>query len=179
MKLPSSVLALALAAAIPLTACSQVNAQSSNGPSPDQRAKYQQMRNDAKTAAMNDLSPDHRAKVQAIITKANDANSFSDLVDDAKQIDAILTPDEAKAILGERDKMVAAMQANRPADAGPGPGGQGGPGQAGPGGQGGGMHRGGGMMRGNDAGRFLLGISLDPQKMRELRHKQQQAQPQN
>jgi hypothetical protein len=186
MKLPSSVLALALAAAVPFTVSAQGSAQTNNGPSAETHAKYEQVRNDAKTASLNALSPDHRAKVQAILAKANSATSFSELADEAKQIDAILTPDEAKAVLGERDKMVATMQASRPTDtagpgqAGPGPG-QGAPGQGGPGGgYGGGGHRGGGggMMRTNDAGRFLLMISLDPQKIRDLRREQQQTQPQ-
>ncbi|HYZ14873.1 MAG TPA: hypothetical protein VE591_00675 [Candidatus Acidoferrum sp.] len=167
MKLSLSVLALAMAAAMPLAASAQANPPSNDGPPPEVRAKMQQARDGARTAAMNDLSPDHRAKVQAIVDKANDAQSMSDLVAAAKQIDTVLTPDEAKAVLGERDKMMQTMRANMPQGAGPG-----GPPPGGPGGPGG---RGRGGMR-NDAGRVLLQLSVSREKMRALREKQQQEQ---
>jgi hypothetical protein len=78
-----------------------------------------------------------------------------------QQIDAALTPDESKAVLGERDKMIAAIKANMPA------------GQTGPGANGG-QH--GAMGRGNDAGRFLLQVGVSREKMRQLR--QAAAKPQ-
>lgn len=174
MKLSLSVLALAMAAAIPLTACAQVNAQSNDGASSDVRAQVQQARDNAKTAAMNDLSPDHRAKVQAIIDKANNAQSMSELLDAAKQIDGVLTPSESKAVLGERDKMMQTMHAEMAQGGGPGPG-QGGPG--GPGARNGGDHGGTGAAMRNDAGRFLLQLSMSREKMRELRAKQQTQNP--
>jgi hypothetical protein len=65
-------------------------------------------------------------------------------------------------VLGERDKMIAAIKANMPA------------GQTGPGANGGGQH--GAMGRGNDAGRFLLQVGVSREKMRQLR--QAAAKPQ-
>jgi hypothetical protein len=170
MKLSLSVLALAMAAAIPLTTCAQVSAQSNDGPPPEARAQMQQARDNARSAAMNDLRPDHRAKVQAILDKANNAQSMTELVDAAKQIDGVLTPDESKAVLGERDKMMQTVHANMPQGEAPGAGqgGQGGPRNGDHGGQGGGMR--------NDAGRVLLQLSLSREKMRALREKQQQQQ---
>jgi hypothetical protein len=164
MKLSVSVLALAMAAAMPLTVYAQVNAQSNDGPPPEVRAQMQRARDNAKAAAMNDLSPDHRAKVQAIISKANNAQSMSDLIDAAKQIDGVLTPDESKAVLGERDKMMQTIHANMPQGAGPVPG---------PGGE----HHGPGAGMRDDAGRFLLQLSISREKMHELHQKQQTQTP--
>jgi hypothetical protein len=169
MKLPLSVLALAVAMAMPLTACAQVNAQS-GGPSPEFRAKMEQVRSDSKTAAFNDLSPDHRAKVQAIVDQIN-AGKLTDIRGAVQQVDAILTPDESKAVLAERDKMMTAMHAAMQSEGAPAPAASGQ-----------GEHRGGpggGMMRGKpDAGRVLLQLSVSRETMRALRSKQQ-GQPQN
>jgi hypothetical protein len=177
MKLSYPMLALVLAAGIPLSACAQQsNAAENGGPSPEIRAQMQQARDTAKTASLNDLSPATRAKVQSIIDDVNSGKQ-TDLRAAAQQIDAALSPAESKAVLGERDKMTQTMRANmppRPDGAGP----QGGPGN-GPGPSGappnGAMH-GGGMWGGaaaNDAGRFLLSLGVSREKMRELRHKQQ------
>ncbi len=172
MKLSPSLLVLALAAAMPLSACAQTaQAQSQDGPPPAARAQMQQARDSAKTAALNDLSADHRARVQSIVDGINNGTQ-TDLRAAATQIDAVLSPDEQKAVLAERDKMMTAIRANMP---------QGGPNGAGPGGPGRGPDGQGnpnGTRRANDAGRFLLQLSVSREKMRELRQKQQPQQSQ-
>ncbi len=172
MKLSPALLALALAATMPLSACAQsAQAQSQDGPPPAARAQMQQAHDAAKTAALNDLSADHRARVQTIVDAVNNGTQ-TDLRAAATQIDGILSADEAKAVLAERDKMMQTMRANMP---------QGGPNGAGPGGPGRGPDGQGnpnGMRRANDAGRFLLQLSVSREKMRELRQKQQQQQSQ-
>ncbi|MEA2666509.1 MAG: hypothetical protein QOI11_3453 [Candidatus Eremiobacteraeota bacterium] len=172
MKLSPSLLVLALAAAMPLSACAQTaQAQSQDGPPPAVRAQMQQARDNAKTAAFNALSADHRARVQSVVDGISNGTQ-TDLRAAATQIDGILTPDEQKAVLAERDKMMQTMRANMPQGgpngAGPGPGGQG----RGPDGQG----NPNGTRRANDPGRFLLQLSVSREKMRELRQKQQQSQ---
>ena len=161
------VFALALALGVaPLVAAAQ--GAPGGGPPPEMRAKMEQMRGDAKTASYNALSGDHRMKVQAIVDKFN-SGSLADPRDAASQIDAILAPDETKAVLTQRQSMREAMRAAFAQNGGSaGAGGQNGPGgQArggeGPSGQAGSMqHHDGGQA---DAGRFLLGVSADPQKL--------------
>ncbi len=110
------MLALALATGLSLAACAQQSnaAENGNGPSPEMRAQMQQARDNAKTAALNDLSAPDRAKVQTIVDQVGNGQ-LTDLRAAAQQIDAVLTPDESKAVLGERDKMMAAIRANMPA----------------------------------------------------------------
>lgn len=74
------------------------------GPPPE----FQKIRQQYGTAALNDLSADHRAKVQAIIAQVQ--NGSLDPRTASSQIDAILTPDESKAVLGEAQKARAAME---------------------------------------------------------------------
>ena len=114
-------------------------------------------RADAKTAALNDLSADHRKRVQAVVDQVNNGTT-TDLAAAAGQIDAILSSAESKAVLGERDKMIQTFRANAPdgSQGGPRPGG---PPSGGP--QGG--------LRNQSAGRFLLRVSISPERMRELR----------
>ncbi len=170
MKLSLPVLALVVATGLPLAACAQQsNAAENGGPSPEIRAQMQAARDNAKTAAFNDLSPGDRAKVQSIIDQINNGQQ-TDIRAAVQQIDAALSPAESKAVLGEREKMMATMRANMPArpdGAGPngGPGRNGGP-------------NGGGMRGGNDAGRFLLQLGVSREKMRQLRGGQHQHQPQ-
>jgi hypothetical protein len=158
------MLALALATGLSLAACAQQSnaAENGAGASPEMKAQMQQARDNAKTAALNDLSAADRAKVQSILDQVSNGQ-LTDLRVAAQQIDGVLTPDESKAVLGERDKMMAAMRANAPAGAATG----------GPGG-----HPQGAMggHRMNDAGSFFLRLSISPEKMRALR--QAQAKPQ-
>jgi hypothetical protein len=166
MKLSLPVLALVLATGLPLAACAQQSNASDNGPSAEVRAQMQQARDNAKTAALNDLSAANRAKVQSIIDQINNGQQ-TDLKAAVQQIDAALTPAESKAVLAERDKMTQTMRANmppRPDGAGP----AGGPGMNGPGANGAGPNGAHGA-RGNDAGRFLLSLGVSREKMRALR----------
>jgi hypothetical protein len=185
MQLSPALLALALAATMPLSACAQTaQAQSQDGPPPAARAQMQQARDGAKTAALNDLSADHRTRVQSIVDAVNNGTQ-TDLRAAATQIDAILSPTEQTAVLAERTKMMQAIRANMPQGGpnGAGPNGGPGPNGGGPGMNGGPNGRGdqagpNGARRANDAGRFLLQLAVSREKMRELRQKQQQQQSQ-
>ena len=161
MKKALPVLALLMATGLPLAACAQQSGNAAEGAGPPPAVV--QARAAAKTAAFNDLSAPDRAKVQAIIDQVNNGQ-LTDLRSASQQIDSILTPAETTAVLGERTKMIDAIRANTPAR----------PEGAGPGGQNpsGGMHRGG-----NHAGRFLLQLGVNPEKLRELRHAQMQQGP--
>ena len=172
MKLSLPLLAIALAAGLPLAACAQQSNAAENGPTPAMRAQMQQARDSAKTAAFNDLSAADRAKVQAIVDQVNNGQQ-TDLRAAAQQIDAALTPDETKAVLGERDKLMQTMRANMPARP------QGAPNAPGaPSGAGDGPHRGFGHGM-SDAGGFLLRVSVSREKMRALHQAQHpQGQPQ-
>lgn len=179
MKLSFPALAILLAAGLPLAACAQQSNAAENGPDAGIRAQMQQARDSAKTAAFNDLSAADRAKVQAIVDQVNNGQQ-TDLRAAAQQIDAALTPAEAKSVLGERDKMMATMRANMPARPdGTAPNG---PNGAAPNGPNGGQpsgHMHGGFGRAGDAGSFLLRLSVSREKMRALRHAQHpQGQPQ-
>src|SRR5260370_19893208 len=99
MKMKVALLALGLAAAIPLAAAAdQAAGPGAGGGSPETRAQFERARTEARTAVFADLSADHRAQVQAIVDKVN-AGTLTNLRDAANQIDAILTPDETKAVL--------------------------------------------------------------------------------
>ena len=176
MKHTLPVLALALATGLPLAACAQQSNAAENGPPPAIRAQMQQARDNAKTAAFNDLTAADRAKVQAIIDQVNNGQ-LTDLRAAAQQIDAALTPAESKAVLGERDKMMAAIRANMPArtdnNMGPGPNGAPPNGAPANGTNGERPHGAWGGHRAQTAGRFLLQLGVTPEKMRALRHAQQ------
>jgi len=122
---------------------------------PDQQAKALQARTDAKTASFNALSADHQTKVQAVITQFN--NGSVTLADATTQIDAILTPDESKAVIAQGQIMRDAMRKIfESANTGsPPPGGM----QGRPGG-------GQGQRRAPDAGRILLQLGASPDALR-------------
>lgn len=149
-----------------------VNAQGApnGGPPPEMRAKMMQARGDAKTASYNALSADHRAKVQAIVDKFNDG-TIADPRDAATQIDAVLTPDESKAALAQRDALHAAMRAAFAQNGAPGT-------QSGPASNGQSSAAGHGDHAEASAGRFLLAVAADPEKlhaaMRAERERSQQ-----
>jgi hypothetical protein len=179
MKLSLPVLALVLATGMPLAACAQQSNAAENGPSPEVRAQMQQARDNAKSAAFNDLSAADRAKVQAIINQVNNGQ-LTDLRAAAQQIDAALTPAESQAVLGERTKMMAAIRANFPnggPNGGPGAGPNGGPGAGPNGAPPNGERRGFGGGRNQTAGRFLLQLGVSPEKMRELHRNAMQQRP--
>ncbi len=155
MKLSLPVLALVVATGLPLAACAQQsNAAETGGPSPEIRAQMQAARDNAKTAAFNDLSSADRARVQSIIDQVNNGQ-LTDIRGAVQQIDAALSPSESRAVLAERAKMMETIHANMPQNgpAGNGPGANGAP------------HNGAhGMRGGNDAGRFLLQLGVSRRK---------------
>jgi hypothetical protein len=181
MKFSLPVLALVMATGLPLAACAQQSNAAENGPSPEIRAQMQAARDSAKTAAFNDLSAADRAKVQAIVDQVNNGQ-LTDLRAAAQQIDAALTPAEAKAVLGERDKLMQTMRANMPPRPDGAMGGPNGPPpnaapNGGPNGPNNGDHPRRGFGRMNSAGGFLLSVSVSREKMRALRQQQQQQRP--
>jgi hypothetical protein len=145
---------LAALALLPLTACAQSEAQS----------EMTQARTAAHDASFAALSADHRKTVQMTVDAFNAGKV--DMLAGAQQIDAVLSPDEAQAVLAEQKKMRDAMRAARE--------------QNGGGGGGGGGYQGprNGQNRTPDAGRFLINVSASPDKLREIREQQQQQQSQ-
>jgi len=169
-------LAAALAAAIGVPLVAHAQATPPDAMSADIRARMDAIRSTEKTAAFAALSADHKTKVQAIVDQVSagklDGRSA------ATQIDAILTPDESKAVVASAVKARADMRAMRDAMGGPNggpnsgappnpppPGAPGGPPP--PGGRGfGGPGGPGGPGRGSDAGFVLLQLSLTREQMR-------------
>jgi hypothetical protein len=182
MKIKLSLLAFGLAATIPLAAAAEPAAGPGAGAgTPEMRAQSERARTEARTAAFADLSADHRAQVQAIVDKLN-AGTLTNPIDAAKQIDAILTPEETKAVLAERAKLGVPMRRGGPDGAGPPPGGPppGAPGIPPPGGPApggpppGGPPPGGpqvgaaGMRSGGSAGGFIVRVSVAPEKLHAM-----------
>ncbi len=125
---------------------------------PDQMAQVQKLRDTARATSFKALSADHATKVQAIVTTFN-SGSVS-IPDAIAQIDAVLTPDEDKAVLAAgqtmRDGMFALYAAAHNGASPP-------PRPAGPPGGG---PPGGGQRRAPDAGRILLQLSASPDALR-------------
>jgi hypothetical protein len=155
------------------------------GPPPAVRAKLDAVNAQAKAAGFAALSADHRARVQAIVARVS-AGTL-DPRSAAAQIDALLTPDEAKAVLGVATASRAQMRAAfgdappPPPPGGPnGAGGPGGPGDAPPPSDGAppqppAAHDGpppgppGREHRPQTPGSFLMRVSITPEQMRALR----------
>jgi hypothetical protein len=124
----------------------------------------EKLRADAKASAYAALTPAHAASVQGIVAQV--AAGTLDRRAAAGQIDALLSPDEAKAVLAAETKSRAAMRAAfagaggppPPPPGGPPPGAGGPPPGAGP--------PGGGRFGPPSAGRFLLMVSMAPRQMR-------------
>jgi hypothetical protein len=152
MNVRNLLLAGAMAALVfPAAALAQSAPDGGYGPPPEVRAQLEQARSQAKTAAFNDLSADHRTKVQAIIAQVQDGSL--DPRDASTQIDAILSPAESQAVLGEGQKLRDTMRQVFAAQGGPS--------------FGGGQRPGGdnarrGMNRKPDAGRILIMLSREP-----------------
>src|SRR5579862_8309696 len=104
MKRVFVLIALCASVSVPMAACAQPAP-----PTADQRAAYEKMRADAKTAAYATLTPAHAAGVNAIVAQV--AAGTLDRRAAAGKIDALLTPDESKAVLAAADKSRAAMRA--------------------------------------------------------------------
>lgn len=167
-------LAVALAAMAPVAAAAQAagdpgvppNGPANGPPSDVMRARIARARDDARAAAYDQLSAAHRARVQSIVDQIN-SGKLGDLRDAANQIDAILTPAETKAVLALGIKLRDAMR--RPVayggggPDGPPPGGP--PPDAAPPGP---SAPPGVLMRAPDAGRFLLLLGVNDDRMRAL-----------
>ena len=131
-------------------------AQGFPGMTPEQQAQVQTLRDTAKTSSFNALSADHRTKVQAIVTQFN-SGSVS-IADAVTQIDAVLTPDESKAVIAAGQTMRDGMRKMyEDANGGSPPPGR----QGRPPGAGGGQGR-----RRPDAGRILLQLAASPDALR-------------
>ncbi len=167
MKRVFVLLALCASVSVPAAAFAQPAP-----PTADQRAAFDKMRADAKTSAYATLTPAHAASVTAIVSQV--AAGTLDRRAASKQIDALLTPDESKAVLAAADKSRAAMRAagvgppGRPPGAGGPPSGAAGPSQGGGPPQGAGPPGGSGRFGPPTAGRYLLMVSMTPAQMRSL-----------
>jgi len=163
MKTKVSLLALGLAAAIPLAAVAdQPTGPGAGGGPPEMRGQFERARSETRAVVLADLSADHRAQVQEIVDKVN-AGTLPNPLDAVKQIDAILTPDETKAVLAERAKLGVAMHRGAPDGAGPPPAGPppGGPPPGGP-------PPGAASAPPVSPGQFILRLSIAPEKMHEM-----------
>ena len=173
MKPIVSAIAAALAVAIPFTVLAQPTpapgAPPAGGPPPAAWSEMQKARDDTRAAAFDDLTPEHRAQVQSIVDRVN-AGTLTDLGDASRQIDAVLTPDESKAVLAERAKMRDAMRAQMAQNGGP-------PGGGRWSGRNGRMRSGRAGARSNDAGAFLLDLAVTPDRMRALREQMRDGEP--
>jgi hypothetical protein len=146
-------------------------------PPPDLRAQMQAMRAGARTQSFAALTPAHRAKVQAIVDQF-DSGAIGTPREAVQQIDAVLSPDESKAVVAIAVQMRANMRAAREAGGATGSGPNGGPPNGGPPNgapPNGGPPNGGPPVAGPgggpgarqpDAGRFLLMMAANPAKMR-------------
>jgi hypothetical protein len=163
MKRLLVLLALCASVAVPLAAFAQPAPPMQGGPSPEQRAMMEKMRTDAKAAAYSTLTPAHASAVTAIVAQV--AAGTLDRRAAGRQIDAMLTPDEQRAVLAAADKSRAAMRAAM-GPGGPPPGaGAPPPGAAGPP-PGAGPPPDGGRFGPPSAGRFLMMVSMSRDRMR-------------
>jgi hypothetical protein len=150
-------------------------ADSNVGPPPELRQRMDQARDAARTGAMTALSSEHQAKVSAVLSRIK-AGQLTDLHDAAQQIDAVLTPKEAQAVLAARDTLMDDMRGSRPGsggdgegrDSGPPPGPPPGPGMTSDGPPAEGGRRLAGHAMHNDAGFALLLLNLDREQMRSF-----------
>jgi hypothetical protein len=110
----SSLLALALTVSMPMAAFAQAAPAGAVPPaphwtpSPEMQAQMQRAHDDMRAAALAQLSPAHRSEIQAIIEQVN-SGKLSDLKDATNRIDSVLSYNEAKAILAQGKKQMAAM----------------------------------------------------------------------
>jgi len=118
-----SMLAVALAAAMPLAAFAQASPPPGQwpSPSPEMKARMQRARDEMRAAAFAKLSPSHRAQIQSIVDQVN-SGKIADPKDAVNRIDDVLSYSEAKAILAGFEERMRSMHPD-----GPGGRGRGGP----------------------------------------------------
>jgi hypothetical protein len=143
-------LALALSLVLAPVVASAQPGPGPGGPSPELRAKFEQVRADAKTNSLKALSADHQSKIQAIVDGFNAGTIAAP--DAIAQIDAVLSPDESKTVLDQEQKMRDSLRALRPAESVT---------------AGAERPKTEGAGRKPDAGRFVLSLLATPGKMRE------------
>jgi hypothetical protein len=151
MKRMLVLLALCATVAAPAVALGQQGPPMGNPPTPEQRAQMEKARADAKAAVYNALTPAHAASVTAIVAKVT-AGTL-DRRAASSQIDALLSPDEAKAVLAAGARARSAMRPGGPPPGGPPPPGAGPP-------------PGGGRFGPPTPGRLVLMLSMSPRQMR-------------
>jgi hypothetical protein len=150
-------LALAVMLA-PLAVSAEPTPSADGGPPPEVRAKLDAARADAKVQLIKALSPDHLAKIQADIDQFN-AGTLAP-IDTMTAIDAILSPDEAKAVIAIQANLNQARRALLPPGGGAGPGGT--PGAMGT------PNPGEAPRNQLNAGRTVLQLLASPEKLRSL-----------
>jgi hypothetical protein len=156
MKRLISVLSLGVALAVPFAATAQTAPNPAMTMSPDQMAKSNQIRVDARVAAMKAISPAHASAVQGIVDQLNAGKVEPRAA--VTQIDAVLSPEEVSAVVAIGTKMRADNRAiMQPLNANPP--------TAAPSEQ-----RGEGLGRGRpvDAGQVLLSVMLTPAQMQAV-----------
>ena len=180
MKSFFTVLLVAAGLSVPLAALAQ---SPPPGPPPQMRAMMDQLHATAKTNAYNALTPDHRTQVQAIVAQV--AAGTIGPRDASTKIDALLTPDEQKAVSAVEQKtfddLHSAMAAsgmpppNGPPPGGPPPAAAGPPAGPPPGAD---ARPYGSMKHGPPSpGRFLVMVSLTREQMRGMMRPQPAKSP--
>jgi len=77
-----------------------------DGPPPEVQRHIEQARTNARTRAMTALTSDHQAKVNAVLARVK-AAQLTDVNDAAQQLDAILTPAEARTVVAAHQGLMA------------------------------------------------------------------------
>jgi hypothetical protein len=111
MKKRLSVLVLALVSVLPSISAAQQTPLPIATEVPGMHIPTQAERESGKTAVLSALSADHRAKILAIVGRVN-GGQLTDFRGAEQQIDAILSPEEVKALLAIRDSMRHAQKPN-------------------------------------------------------------------
>ena len=105
MKKSISILALAVAVAVPSLAAAQQSPPVPASVAPSSYEPTQAERDSAKAAALSDLGAEHRANVLAIVDRVN-SGQLTDFKAAQQQIAVVLSPAEVKSLLAERGKML-------------------------------------------------------------------------
>lgn len=103
---------LAVLLTLPFPAAALAQASPNSEAAPAAFVDTEQARSDARVAAFNALSESHRTQVQAIVDKFDAGALVFD--DAAKQIDAILSADESKALLLQQQQFREKLRQSPP-----------------------------------------------------------------
>lgn len=108
----STLLALVVAASLPLCASAQPNAAAPTA-SPSVYAPTPAESKATLAAALAALSDDHRAKVMAIVDRVN-SGALTDFDSAERQVGEVLSPDEVHTIVAATDKLAHRAVATPP-----------------------------------------------------------------